>query len=419
MLISENGSRKVSVILSLIFAGEAIFLLPFVLARIFRPTLLQVFEISNLELGTAFSVYGLVAMASYFFGGPLADKFSARTLMSFALWGTALGGLILALSPSFTVLIILYGYWGFTTIFLFWAAMIKATRLWGGDGYQGRSFGFLEGGRGFTAALIGTITLVIFAYLVGEPSDIGLIHERNSSFSMVILVTTAITALAGLVVWKFIPDTVNEDKKRPNPLSINKVLEVIKMPAVWMQGVIIICAYVGYKATDDFSLYANQVLGFNEVGAAGVGAAALWMRPLFALLAGFLADRHSGIKVINYGFVFILFSSLLIYFGFLEPLIFTTLVILTSTLIGVYGIRGIYFALMPESGVPLVATGTAVGIMSVLGFTPDVFMSPLMGYLLDTYPGSTGHQYVFLVLACFAGIGFVVSLAFKRLIDNR
>ena len=62
----------------LVMAGEAVFLLPFVLPRVFRPTLLSVLDIDNTMLGAAFSAYGLVAMAAYFFGGPLADRFGAQ-----------------------------------------------------------------------------------------------------------------------------------------------------------------------------------------------------------------------------------------------------------------------------------------------------------------------------------------------------
>ena len=39
-------------LLVLIAAGEAVFFLPFLLARVFRPTVLDVFGLSNLELGT-------------------------------------------------------------------------------------------------------------------------------------------------------------------------------------------------------------------------------------------------------------------------------------------------------------------------------------------------------------------------------
>ena len=76
---SETSSlRRGLIIAALIAAGEAVFLLPFVLARVFRPTFLDVFGITNLQLGVAFSFYGVVAMLAYFAGGPLADRFSAR-----------------------------------------------------------------------------------------------------------------------------------------------------------------------------------------------------------------------------------------------------------------------------------------------------------------------------------------------------
>ena len=130
-----NQKRKATwyYLLLLILAGESVFILPFVLARVFRPTVLNVFALDNTQLGLCFSVYGFVALVSYLFGGPLADKYPPRKLIAVALWMTALGGLVYATFPSYFVLKILYGYWGFTTIFLFWAAMIKATRVWGGE----------------------------------------------------------------------------------------------------------------------------------------------------------------------------------------------------------------------------------------------------------------------------------------------
>jgi len=72
------------IILLLIVAGEAVFILRFVLARVFRPTFLDVFQLTNLELGTCFSVYGIIAFVSYLFGGPYADRFPPRKLMAIA-----------------------------------------------------------------------------------------------------------------------------------------------------------------------------------------------------------------------------------------------------------------------------------------------------------------------------------------------
>ena len=73
-VFERNAARRGLFIAALIIAGESVFLLPFVLARVFRPTLLDVFDLTNLELGAAFSAYGIIAMAAYFLGGPLADR---------------------------------------------------------------------------------------------------------------------------------------------------------------------------------------------------------------------------------------------------------------------------------------------------------------------------------------------------------
>jgi MFS family permease len=72
-------------LLLLVLAGESIFILPFVLARVFRPTVLDSFGLDNTQLGFCFSVYGIVALLSYIFGGFLADRFPPRKLIAVAL----------------------------------------------------------------------------------------------------------------------------------------------------------------------------------------------------------------------------------------------------------------------------------------------------------------------------------------------
>lgn len=401
--------RKTLTLVALILAGEGIFFLPFVLARVFRPTFLKVFEITNLELGTAFSAYGIIAMLSYFFGGPLADRFQPGRLMAWALFLTSIGGFVLATIPTYPVFIAVYAFFGFTTIFLFWAGLIKATRIWGGDNYQGRAFGYLEGGRGASAALIGTLSVAIFS----ASSASILVDDRTSSFQLVIVVTSIIVFGIGLLAWFTIPqvDLTGIRQKLP---GVSEVFGVLRIPAVWMQGIIVVCAYVGYKATDDFSLYANEVLSFNEVDSAKIGTLALWLRPVLAIMAGILADRFSGTRVISFAFLITMLCSILIATGLLESLVFIVLIVLMASLVGVYGIRGIYFALMEDVDIPLKATGVAVGVISVIGFLPDVFMSPLMGWLLDTNPGPVGHRLVFLVLALFSLMGMATAIQLSK-----
>jgi nitrate/nitrite transporter NarK len=411
-----SGLRRRLILVTLIAAGEAAFLLPFVLARVFRPTFLDVFGVTNLQLGTAFSLYGIVAMVSYFAGGPLADRFSARRLMAAALFATGLGGVVLTGIPSVRVMNVLWAFWGLSTIFLFWAAMLRATREWGGIASQGLAYGLLDGGRGLLAALIASFTVLVFAAAL--PSDVASATSEQSAaaFRTVIWVFTGLVLGIALLVWVVVPDVTPQDDHGNRPkLSLDGILEACRMPAVWLQAVIVVCAYVGYKATDDFSLLARDVLDFDEVAASGIGTLSFWIRAIAAVAAGYLGDRVDSSRVIAWGFAILVTGSLLIASGAVVPgvawMLITTIV---ATSVGIYAIRGVYFALLAEGAVPLTFTGSAIGVVSLVGFTPDVFMGPLMGILLDGSPGVLGHQRVFASVAVFGVVGLLATIAFRR-----
>ena len=402
-------------IFALIAAGEAIFFLPFVIARVFRPTLLEVFKLTNLELGTAFSLYGIVAMAAYFPGGPLADRFPARKLMSIALMTTSIGGVLLASVPPLDTLNLLYAFWGLTTILLFWAALIRATREWGGEQSQGVAFGLLDGGRGLVTAVIGTIAVTIFAILLPTDVESASLTERTDALKKIILLISASVFAIGIWVWF----ALQADYKQQTPkasISFRGIKNVLKMPSVWLQSVIIICAYVGFKGTDDFSLYAKDTLGFDEVDAAKAGAVSLWIRPIAAIAAGIFADWLGAIRMTAASFVLLFVGSIIIASGILHhnvPWAFFLTIISTSA--GIFALRGLYYAIMKEGKIPLAYTGSAVGVVSVIGYTPDIFMGPLMGILLDKSPGELGHQHVFGLISGFALVGFLASLRFQKI----
>jgi len=406
-------------ILLLILAGESIFILPFVLARIFRPTVLDVFQFTNLQLGTCFSVYGIVAFVSYLWGGTLADKFKPRVLIATALFLTALGGLVMATYPSYGIMKILFGYWGFTTIFLFWGAMIKATRVWGGTRQQGRAFGFLEGGRGLVAAGMGSVGVFIFSLFITVDLNAVTLVEQQDAFRYVILFTSLMVTVVGVLVLLFMKTKqplVAPKKERSQRTTLANYREVIKIPSVWLLMIIILCAYVGYKLTDIYSLYANEVMLYDEIKSAQVGTFLLYIRPIVCVLIGLLADRSRASLWMIIGFLTMMLGGVFFSTGIIDAqmhsLFFLSLIV-TAT--GVYAIRTLYFASMQEGHIPLAVTGTAVGVISVVGYTPDIFVGPVMGYLLDNSPGETGHQHVFIMLSIFAAVGLFASIVFHRI----
>ena len=407
--------RRVAIMTALILAGECVFLLPFVLARIFRPTFLDVFQLTNLQLGTSFAVYGVVAMVSYFLGGPLADKFSARKLMTVALAATSLGGVLFATIPNLAILTLLYGFWGFTTILLFWAALIRATREWGGTQSQGLAYGLLDGGRGLLVAVLASVSVWIFAGLLPEDVASASLEQRGAALKQIIWIFTGIILVVALFLWWSVPASSQNQISRHQGLSWSKITKVLRMPTVWLQATIVICAYSGYKSTDDFSLYARDAFGYDDVAAAKIGTISFWVRPFAAVAAGLLADYFKASQMIFWCFVIMLLGCTAIAFGALDPGVAWMLVLtVASTSAGIYGLRGIYFALFEEGKVPLAVTGTAVGLVSTIGYTPDIFMGPLMGFLIDRSPGALGHQHFFMVVAAFAFVGLLAAWAFRR-----
>ncbi len=411
----EHNTRTTSLsrwltIFSLVFAGEMIFSLPFHVARFFRPTLLEVFQLTNTELGDSIAMYGIMAMLAYFPGGALADRFSARKLMTMSLIATGLGGIYFAQIPGQVGLFFLFGYWGITTILLFWAAMIKATRVWGGHLAQGKAFGILDGGRGLVAAGAASLAVFILSRLMPENIENASALERRKALEAVIYLYTFLTMVAAGMTWFLIVDS----KEKANPKSESLFMgikKVLRNKVVWLQAIIVVCAYSAYKGLDYYSLYAVDLLGMNEVDAAYFVSGASYLRAVSAIAAGLIVDRLSASKVITLLFGFLVVCYILL--SFLTPNI-NFFAIITSnmiiTFIAVYGLRGVYFALLEETRVAGNLTGTAVGLISVIGYAPDAFFNSLAGRIIDANPGLKGHQQFYMMLTVFAIIGLLTTI---------
>lgn len=401
----------------LILAAESIFFLPYVLSRIFRPTVLEVFQIDNIQLGFCFSVYGFVAVISYLFGGLIADKYMPGKLIASSLWLTSLGGLLYASYPSYFMLKLLYGYWGFTTVFLFWAPMIKAARIWGTATSQVKSFGLLEAGRGVVGAFIGSASVVLFALFMNDDSVETSLSETRNAFTYVIYLSSGIVALVGLLVWNFMK--LNTDKELAvvnDTISVGKVFEVLRLPSVLLLMVVVLCAYMGYKTTDIIALYASEIMNYSQVKSAQIATFLLYARPTVAFVLTVFFIRYDATLLLFWGFVVSLFSSFMFCTGLITsalPIVFICSILTLA--IGVYGLRTLYFSVMELGDIPLLATGTAVGLISIVGYTPDVFSGPLIGYLLEYYKGIEGYKYVFFMLFVCSLVGCFASWKYCKL----
>jgi sugar phosphate permease len=409
--------------LSLILAGESIFLPVFHLGRYFKSSMLCTLGIDELELGQLGAIYGVFATASYFIGGPLADRFSPRKLMAVSLVATALGSVYMAIIPSFTALQVLFAFWGVTTIFAFWAPLIRATREWAGPDQQARAFGLLDAGRGLTSAAIASLATIFFRLTVGDAAEVDAGDERVAVVRLA-LFYAGYCLLAALCVWLFVADSSeNFSPETPQPGDqpslAARVARVLRSPVIWLQSIVIIASYSAFKMIDNAGLYAQDAYGFSRADSAELVAWLSYLRVGAALAAGWIADKWLGVRAT----IQICFGTLLAAYVLLlvvppsSGLVALMVANLAVTCASFFALRGIYFALIDDSGIPASYTGTAAGIISFVGFTPEIFMGPLTGWLIRDARASgavlVGYQQIFLFLAVMVAAGMLATAAIK------
>jgi sugar phosphate permease len=138
-------------------------------------------------------------------------------------------------------------------------------------------------------------------------------------------------------------------------------------------------------------------------------------------VAGFIADKFTTSRTILWLLVLMALSLFLFAFIRGSPKLFY-LLLFNSLAIGcqIYALRGIYYALLEEGKIPAILTGSATGLISLVAYTPDVFIPFLAGRLLDKYTvDGLGYRYFFLILGIFSVTGVVLTAIFRRAVRSK
>ena len=391
----------------LCLSGSAMYWMPW-LSETFYVPMKNAFGFSNTQIGVLSSVYGLTSMLAYFPGGWLADRLSSRKLITSALLFTSAGGFVFATIPSFEISVAIYGMWGLMTGLLFWSAMIKAARNWGRKDEQGRAFGILEGGRGITDMVSATFLLWIFAISGGD----------YTALAENILLQASFALLLAIFIWFVMKDETGTHEDEPASeagISLDGLKTVVRLPVVWLLAMIIMAAYTGYWGSVYITPYATDVYELSAVTGGAISVGKYWIAPVAAIVAGFIADRIGTAKAVVGAFI-IMTAGFLI-FGLIPgaPILVPMLLVNAAVVAcAVFALRGIYFALLEQGGIPLAVTGTTAGLASVIGYTPDIFVPPVAGMILDAYPGVDGYQIFFLLVSGMSFVGLIAAYIVYR-----
>ncbi len=400
---ANTKSIKLATLVLLAASHGAIFRVAY-LNSTFYPALREALNVTNEQLGSLTSMYGIVAIIFYGLGGLIADKFKAKYCISIGLIGSGLATFWYSTMPSYETLRYIFMLLSFFNILAFWSAYIKAVRNCGDETVQGKVFGINEGVWAASSAIF---SFIVVAIISGSASELeGLVTTLR--FYMVLYFVFG--ALAFFLIGK---DEKKGEKREK--MTMGQIMQAFKLPGLYLCALIIFCAYSVYGAISYLTGYLSDIFGLDPQSALLNGVSVVRTYAIGILagpIAGVLADKiGSPSKWIRICMVGAIVGIVIFYFipetaNYMLPMV---LMLVVSCIVSF--MRGTYLATMAEARIPLAVAGTAAGIVSMIGYLPDAFMYTMMGSWLDNNPGLAGYQMIFMYMAALSVVAIFACTA--------
>lgn len=378
----------------------------YMLRNTFYDAFIEGYGITNTQFGTLVSVYASVAMFTYFLGGIVCDKVSARKMVTVSWVVNGVCTMFLSTFPSYPILLVTYGLMGLCATFTFWAPLNKVIRQMGKNvGGEGKAFGGVEGGRAFAEMLVGTFIVIASSHMI----------TAVAGLKMGLILCGAILLLCGIAAWFAFSDEDDEEESGEK-YTVKSLVACLKNPNVWILSLMVLGCYAvsgtlgGYTST-----IATKGFGAGVTVAAFIGMCNSYFKPIGSIGGGFLSDKFGYAKTLGFGALGMGVIALIVALMPKNSSMLGVFVVIYAIMIIFVGVvRGNFYTPLSEAGVPMLYTGTAIGIIATVGYLPDVFMSIICGHFLDTYEEVTALRYILLMLAGFAFAAFIVAQIFIR-----
>ncbi len=412
----RKGNTLALIILSSI-AG-LVYLTPF-LRFTFYDQMMQALNITDVQMGTIGFIYGLFYVIVFIPSGLLAERFSTKALLIITNIGMCLTTIWYSFYPGYTSLLIIHALFGIFSVGTFWSPYLKAVRSLASDERQGTIFGLSEGIRGVAQTIVSFICL----------GAMGLVSTVTFGFRVTLWINAAAFALLTLAVIFLIPDLDNkikesEDEAAPEELEAeNKkeytIISLLKSSSVWICIVLIMAGYTLWTTTNNYiGTYCTRVLQINQTLSSTLSIIRSYIIVFIAgVTGGFVIDkfRTKGMGMI---IAFLLSGCSAIGILITHNLIFVCVIITVILSYMVNVIKSTYWSILGDAGIPLAATGLATGVISLIGLTPDLFVTPIISRFI-TYGEKLGNiaigfNYMLIWMIVWAIIGILAGFFLMR-----
>ena len=194
---------------------------------------------------------------------------------------------------------------------------------------------------------------------------------------------------------------------------LSKVVPLLKKPAVWLIAMTILLVYVSSTVQGYVTSYLVNIFEMGEAQSAWFFSFTQFAAPLIVVLGGWLTNKagiNKGMLISQAILVVTIIGLLLVPTGpaYLLPAMASLLIFLVA----LYVVRGLYWALVDYAKIPKAITGTALGVIMMICYTPDFFMYNVAGNILDANSGAAGYKIVFGIMVICA----VLSISFMSVL---
>lgn len=415
-----NKTKRNIVLVILSMIAGMVYLTP-LLRFSFYDQMMLALQLSDIELGTIGSVYGIACVVGYVPSGFLADRFNTKKLLIISNLGMALTTFWYSTYPGFQSLVIIHALYGFFSIVTFWSPYLKAIRSLGSEKEQGRLFGMSEGIRG-----VGQ-TAVAFTCL----GAMALFASGDAGLRVLLLINGGVFVLLMLAVIIMVPDIDKEHPALAKPESgteknsgLGAFSEALKSSSTWICIFVIFCGYTLWLTVNGYiGTYCTRVLNISHELSSTLSIIRSYLIVFLAgFSGGFVIDRFStkgkglilAFALTALGVAAVFATSRLV------PLCIAMTIVLAYI---VNVIKSTYWSIMGEAGIPAEKTGMATGVISFIAFTPDTFISLIISRFLH-YGESLGKveigfNLMLLWAAAWAILGVIAAWVLKRRAERR
>lgn len=389
---------------------------------VFLEATYQALHLSAQDYGNIISIYGFVAMVSYFFGGWFSDRFSPKKLVAISLVGTALCNFYIASVPGYAGLLVAHVVMAIMGMALYWSALVKSIGMLGSSDEQGRLFGYLEGVRGIISTIVGFAGTAIVAAAV----------EPAFGVLWLIRIYGILAIILGVLVW-FVVKERGEDlaASERQTVTLRQLANAAKNPYTWLIGGTIMAIYCSYTALAYFTPLLQHQFGMAIALVGVIGVVRTYVFQFVAgPVSGIVADKVAKSTPRFLRWMMVASFVLVMIFLFLprqENLVWVALGLMFLLTFAVFACRGVYWATVGEVDMPVNERGGVIGLAAGIAYLPDAFLPALAAWWIGDPAAQPpvpeqggGYTTLFIFLAAMCVLGFILTtVTIRRVAAHR